>query len=68
MRTETLKVEGMHCRSCEMILEETLDDLGVNDSKISHEKGEVKVTFDESLTTLEQIRKAIEKEGYEVIA
>lgn len=66
MKNLTLKVEGMHCKSCKMIIEDNLEELGVEKSDVSDESGEVKVTFDESKVNEEQIKKAIEKDGYKV--
>lgn len=48
-----------------MLVADGLGDLkGINDVKASHEKGTVTVDFDESKVTLDNIKKAIEKEGY----
>lgn len=61
-----LEVKGMHCASCEMLVSEALEEIGVR-SNPSHEKGTVEVEFDGSEKTLDNIRKAINHEGYEVI-
>jgi copper chaperone CopZ len=65
MKTETLMVKGMHCNSCEMIVKDVLEEMGV-DSEVSHEKGVVKVTFNEAEKGLDEIKQAIRKEGYGV--
>jgi len=67
MKNETLYVEGMHCKSCEMLVEDALEELGVKKTEVSHEKGTVKVTFDEEKVSLGDIKKAIKGEGYEVM-
>ena len=67
MKTITLEIEGMHCRSCEMIVQDELSDIGVA-SKASHESGEIEVTFDETKNNIDEIKKIIEKEGYKVIS
>ena len=64
MKTE-LRVKGMHCKACEMLVTEALEETGVR-SEASHSKGIVSVDFNENETTLEEIKKVIAKEGYEV--
>ncbi|PIN87302.1 hypothetical protein COV19_00260 [Candidatus Woesearchaeota archaeon CG10_big_fil_rev_8_21_14_0_10_44_13] len=66
MKKLEFNVEGMHCRSCGMIIEENLKDIGVDKAEVSQEKGRVIVTFDESKVNPAQIRKAIEKDGYKI--
>lgn len=65
MRQE-LRVEGMHCRSCEFLLEEILAEADVI-AKASHEKGLVKLEFDETKISVDDIKKMIIDEGYKVI-
>ena len=62
MKTEKFKVGGMHCKSCEMLIKDSLEELGVKD--ISFEKEIITITFDETKTSLEDIKKVIGKEGY----
>jgi copper chaperone CopZ len=58
-----LKVEGMHCSSCEMLIKDSLEDIGVED-----------VIFNKNVMTfgykddseLEKIKETIKKEGYDV--
>ncbi len=61
---KTLKVKGMHCRSCEMIIAEALEEAGAGSVAASHAKGEVTVDFG-SLDE-QRVRKIIKEEGYEV--
>lgn len=64
MAKMTLKVEGMHCPSCEALIQDVLsDDSGVKSSKADYKKGEVVVEFDEKKTDLGKIKNAIEKEA-----
>ncbi len=67
MKNETLYVEGMHCKSCEMLVEDALEELGVEKTEVSHKEGTVKVTFNEEKVSLGEIKKAIKGEGYEVM-
>ena len=60
-----LKIKGMSCKSCKMLIEDALDDLGVK-SNVDNEKGTATIDFDESKITAEEIKKVIVKEGYQV--
>ena len=63
-----LKVHGMHCSSCEVLVKEALNELkGMTSVKVSAAKGEVSVDFDETQTSIEEVKKIIKKEGYKVI-
>ncbi|MFH2020230.1 MAG: heavy-metal-associated domain-containing protein [archaeon] len=65
MKTK-LNVKGMHCSSCEMLINESLTDLGVDASTVSWNKGTVEVSFDEKKVSLQQVKDAIKKEGYQI--
>ncbi len=63
-----LKVHGMHCSSCEVLVKEALTELpGVKTVKVSAAKGEVNLEFDEKQTTLDMVKSKIKNEGYKVI-
>lgn len=64
MKIVTLEVGGIHCKSCEMLIEDSLKDIGVE--KIFFEKNRIKVFFEESNVKLQQIKEAIRNEGYKV--
>ena len=55
-----LKIKGMHCKSCKMLIEDALEDLGVK-SNVDNEKGTATIEFDESKITEEKIKDAIRK-------
>lgn len=62
-----LNVKGMHCKSCDMLIEDALMDLdGVETIESSFETGIVKISFDESKVKMDAIKKVIKAEGYEV--
>jgi copper chaperone len=67
MKTIMFRVKGMHCSSCEMLICDALEDLGVKESKANKDKATVKVYFDEEKIKPNKIREVIEKEGYKVI-
>jgi copper chaperone CopZ len=65
MITKKLKLTGMHCVSCSMLIEGELEDMGV-DAKANYAKQLVEVTFDPNKTKEEAIVGAIKKLGYQV--
>jgi copper chaperone CopZ len=61
-----IKVNGMHCKSCEMILSDSISEInGVEKVSADSKKGIVTVSCRDE-NTLNEIKKAIEKEGYKV--
>ena len=64
---KTIKVGGMHCKSCAMLLSEAAGEVaGVKDAKADYAKGIVEIEY-EGEAALAGARKAIEKEGYKVL-
>lgn len=62
----TLKVSGMHCPACKMLVEDALNEIkGAKAVSVNHTTGVVTVAYD-SNATLEQIKTAIQKEGFTV--
>lgn len=66
MKSLKLKVSGMHCGSCEMLVKEALEDAGVKTAIPSHKNGTVDVVFDENKIKESKIKTIIEQEGYKV--
>lgn len=64
MKKVILEIGGIHCKSCEMIIEDALIGLGVEG--MSFRGNKLKVLFDEKKLTFDQIKQAIRKEGYKV--
>jgi len=61
-----LKVKGMHCSGCEMLIKLSLGELpGVKEVKASAKEGKVEVEYDESQVNLEKIQEVIKENGYE---
>jgi len=60
-----LNVKGMHCKSCEVLIKDALQDEGVK-ANVNVNKGEVSIEFDESKIKLDKIKSIIKKEGYKV--
>lgn len=65
MITKTLKLHGMHCVSCSMLIEGELEDMGV-EAKAHYAKQTVVVTYDPKKTNEEAITKTIQRLGYQV--
>ena len=65
MESIVLKTSGMHCGSCSMLIEMTVDDLpGISLVKADYGKGTTLVEFDTALVSLGQIVAAIKDAGY----
>ena len=63
-----IKVEGMTCNHCKMAVEGAVKKLGgVLDAKVSLENKSVTVTLNEGEVTFEQMKEAIEDQGYDVV-
>ncbi|MCB2203282.1 heavy-metal-associated domain-containing protein [bacterium] len=67
MKTETLRIEGMHCNHCVMSVRRELaqvENLQVEDVNI----GSAVVQFDTSAVNPEHIDLAVERAGFRVVA
>ena len=63
---KTVKVEGMHCKSCEVLLSDAINDVeGAGNAKADHKTGLISFSY-ENDSLLPKIFKAIETEGYKV--
>lgn len=61
-------VKGMHCKSCEMLVKDGLEEInGVESASASATKGKVIVSFDASKVKEKELVEAIKKEGYRVV-
>ena len=64
--TTNLNTIGMHCRSCSMLVDMTLDELeGVSNVETDHATGTTVVTFDSDTVDIESIIGAIRSVGYD---
>ena len=67
MTLKKLTVKGMHCKSCEIILKEELEEIhGVKKAEPKHKEELVSIDFDGNSETLEKRKKKIKEEGYEL--
>ncbi len=65
MKEITLNVKNMHCKSCEMLITDALEEKEIK-SKIDFKIGTVTVSFNEKKITEEKIKEIIIKSGFEV--
>jgi copper chaperone len=64
-QTMTWQVSGMHCSSCGILIDETLEELdGVSSSSTSLKRNLTTVTFDTTRCDADQIVAAIVEAGY----
>lgn len=60
---QRLSVEGMHCSSCSMLIDEALQ-AGVSSSSTSVRKARTDVDYDPAVTSLDVIHKTLVELGY----
>lgn len=69
MKQMELNVGGMSCDHCKMAVTNALEELdGVNTVEVSVEKGKADVTYDDTKVNRDQMKEAIEEQGYDVVA
>lgn len=63
-----LDVSGMTCTGCEQTIETGVSELaGISEVKASHMEATAYVVADTSLTSIDEIKGAIESKGYKVV-
>jgi copper chaperone len=65
MKTVELHVEGMSCGHCVQTIEGALNDIGAK-GNVDLAGKKVTVEYDESRLSLDQIKEAIEDQGYTI--
>ena len=61
----TIMVKGMHCKSCEMLIKDSVEELkGVSNVDASFKTGKVNVDYDSKKVDIEKIKQTICSEGY----
>lgn len=65
MKKIKLKIEGMHCNSCAMMIENELEDINVK-ARVDFASEKAEVEFDENKISEKKIREAITKLGYKI--
>ncbi|MFL6335030.1 MAG: heavy-metal-associated domain-containing protein [Pyrinomonadaceae bacterium] len=68
-RTVTLRVGGMTCEGCAVTIEKALKDTnGVLDARVSYEKGEAWVKYDDRKVSVRKLRQVINGTGFKVVS
>lgn len=65
-RSTILSLKGLHCSSCAVNIDLTLEDLPSVESKTNYAKSECKISFDSSKTSLDIIKSTINDLGYQI--
>ena len=66
METVELKIEGMDCQGCVKSVTRMLSSLpGVEKVEVSLEKGNAQVTHDPAKSGLAEMKRAVERAGYQ---
>ncbi|MDY4021148.1 copper chaperone CopZ [Staphylococcus borealis] len=67
MINKVMHVEGMSCDHCRNAVESALAKLnGVTSAEVDLDKHQVRVDYDEDRVSVEQMKEAIEDQGYDV--
>lgn len=67
MMKHTFLIQGMHCKSCEVLLKDVVEEInGCHVNQADFKKGVIAGDFP-SLKEIELAKAAIEKEGYSVV-
>ena len=59
-----LKITGMHCPSCEMLITDILEDEDVKVLNISSKTKTMEIEFDKTKTNLDKIKQVLKEEKY----
>lgn len=66
IKTATLRTDGMHCGSCAMLVDLTVNELpGVDSSVTDLGEASTIVTYDDAVTSVDAIIAAIKGAGYD---
>ncbi len=69
MEAVTLHIKGMVCGGCASSVTQALMGLpGVAEAEVSHIEAKAEIRFDPALVQLEQLKSAVERAGYQVVA
>ncbi|OUM97555.1 MAG: copper resistance protein CopZ [Thermobacillus sp. ZCTH02-B1] len=66
MAKVTLNVKGMSCSHCVNAVEKAVREAGASGT-VDLASGTVTIEYDENAVTLEQLKRAIEEQGYDVV-
>jgi len=62
-----IPISGMHCRSCEILVEKNLAEIPeVERSNVNHKKGEAEIYYASQKPNVREVEQAIREAGYEI--
>ena len=67
MVNKKLKVKGMHCPSCEMLIKDILEDEKVEVILINHRTGDLEISYNETEIDFDEIKNILKEEGHPII-
>jgi copper chaperone len=68
MAKKTLNIKGMTCDHCKSAVTGALNKLeGVSNTEINLSEGIADVTYDDSKVSVDQMKEAVEDQGYDVV-
>lgn len=68
-KTIKFKTDGMHCSSCAVNIDLTLEELpGVFNAKTNYAQSSTKVEYDEKVIKAATLKKSVEDLGYKVVS
>jgi sulfite exporter TauE/SafE/copper chaperone CopZ len=63
----TIPIEGMHCRSCELLIEDKLSEIPeVESVNLNYKKGVAEITYGEQKPNMHEVENAIRGAGYSI--
>lgn len=63
-----LDIKGMHCKGCELGLEDKLEELEfIQTAKADFKKGKVKISYDKDSFNMEKVCDTVKSLGFEVV-
>ncbi|MBI2476736.1 sulfite exporter TauE/SafE family protein, partial [Candidatus Uhrbacteria bacterium] len=67
MSQKHVSIRGMHCRSCEILLEGAIREVqGVQNVRVNYHKGEAVITHGADIPSQKEIERVIKQSGYDV--
>lgn len=68
LTTEQLKVQGMHCASCALVIQKILKkEVGVENVEVNYANEKAKIVFDSKKISLDELNSKIETFGYKLV-
>jgi len=67
LKTVTLKLSGLHCTSCAVNIDLSLEDLPEVSSKTNYAKSETVISYNPEKSSIKDIKKIITDLGYQIV-